>query len=61
MLLHRTLAAIFLFLISAAWASSFTQVVAATYALGHIIAKDSQDVKEITLLTPLAAEVCYLP
>lgn len=59
MLLHRTLAAIFLFLVSAVWANSFTQVIAATYALAKIIAKDDQDVKEITLLTPLAAKVCY--
>lgn len=59
MLLHRTLAAIVFFLVSVAWASSFTQVVAATYALAKIIAKDDQDVKQLTLLIPLAAKVYY--
>lgn len=60
MLLHRTLAAIYFFLVSAAWASFFAQVVAATYALPIEIAKDDQDVKEINnLTTPLAAKVSY--
>ena len=57
MLLHQTLAAIFLFCVSATWADSFAQVVADTYALALIVESIDYDVKEVTLSTPLAAEV----
>ena len=57
MLLHRILAATCLFCVSAIWAESYAQVVAATYFLVAIVEKNILDVKEVTLSTPLLAEV----
>lgn len=57
MLLHQTLAIVFLFCVSATWAGSFAQVVADTYALALIVEKIDYDVNKVTNSTPVAADV----